>query len=90
MLLDVDNARPPLGFIGVEDVTAIRRLAGKLTHYGSFGRMAFELPGLDNLRRDNLDVARSPLSRRFVDDVPELQLPAAPILAAKVEAGLPR
>jgi len=89
VLLDPDNTRSPLGFIGAEDVTVIRRLAGKLTHYGSFGRMVFDLPGLNNLRRDSLAVEHSPLSRIFDDKAQVLRLPPERILASRVGVALP-
>jgi len=89
VLLDPDNARPALGFIGAEDVTAIRRLAGKLTHYGSFGRMVFELPGLNNLRRDRLAVSHSPLSRQLGEQASALRLAPEQQLAERIAVGLP-
>ena len=89
VLLDPDNAHAPLGFIGAADVTAIRRLAGKLTHYGSFGRMVFSLPSLENLRRDRLPVLHSPLTRSLVGSVPSLAMPLVPALADSVKAAWP-
>lgn len=89
VLLDPDNARAPLGFIGAEDATAIRRLAGKLTHYGSFGRMVFTLPSLENVRRDRLEVEHSPLSESFDEPGPELRLPPVTALAARAGVALP-
>ena len=89
VLLDPDNARTPLGFIGADDVTVIRRLAGKLTHYGSMGRLAFTLPDLDNRLRESLHVMHSPLSRQFADSAPRLALPPETSLADSVRIPLP-
>jgi hypothetical protein len=79
VLLDPDNSRQPLGFIGAAGVTEIRRLASKLTHYGSFGRLVFDRPGMENRLRDRLAVESSPLSVRF-DPAVSLKLPPEPFL----------
>ncbi len=63
VLLDPDNGRAPLGFIGTAGLAQIQGLARKLPHYGSAGRLVFAAAGLANLRRDALPVSRSPLSR---------------------------
>jgi hypothetical protein len=89
VVLDPDNARPPLGFVGADDVTVIRRLAGKLTHYGSFGRLAFALPGLENRLREAVGVMHSPLSRRFDDFAPALRLPPEKSLAESAGLSMP-
>lgn len=89
VLLDPDNGRVPLGFVGADDVTAIRRLAGKLTHYGGFGRLAFALPSLENRLSDTLEVMHSPLSRLLDDGAPALILPPETRLAESVGLSLP-
>ena len=89
VLLDPDNGRSPLGFIGADDVTVIRRLAGKLTHYGAAGRLAFWLPGLENRLNDTLDVMHSPLSRLLDDRAPPLRLSPEPRLGESVGLVLP-
>ena len=88
VLLDPDNSRPPLGFIGADGVTEIRRLASKLTHYGSFGRLVFDRPGMENRVRDRLAVESSPLSVRFDPAVP-LNLPPEPFLGDVAGLSLP-
>ena len=65
VLLDPDNSRSPLGFIGVEQPEAITALARKLPHYSSYGRLAFELPEVNNIIKQSLPVAISPLSRQL-------------------------
>jgi hypothetical protein len=88
VLLDPDNSRPALGFIGADGVTEIRRLASKLTHYGSFGRMVFDRPGMENRVRDRLAVESSPLSVRF-DPAAPLNLPPEPFLGNVAGLSLP-
>jgi hypothetical protein len=88
VLLDPDNSRPPLGFIGADGVTEIRRLAAKLTHYGSFGRLVFDRPGMENRVRDRLAVESSPLSVRFDPAVP-LNLPPELFLGDAAGLSLP-
>jgi hypothetical protein len=88
VLLDPDNSRPALGFIGAEGVTEIRRLASKLTHYGSFGRLVFDRPGMENRVRDRLDVEISPLSVRF-EPAASLKLPPEPFLGDVAGLSLP-
>lgn len=84
VLLDPDNERPPLGFIGAHGASSIGRLAGKLTHYGSFGRLLFELPDLKNQLREVLAADHSPLSRLFTAAPRRLKLPAARALNAQL------
>ena len=88
VLLDPDNSRPALGFIGAVGVTEIRRLASKLTHYGSFGRLVFDRPGMENRVRDRLAVEISPLSVRF-DPAAPLKLPPEPFLGDVAGVSLP-
>ena len=63
VLLDPDNSRVPLGFIGAEKPNAIALLARKLPHYSTYGRLAFELPKVDNIIKQTLPVKVSPLTR---------------------------
>lgn len=62
VLLDPDNLRPPLGFIGADDASTIRALARKLPHYKSYGRLLFDLDSAQNRLREHLPVTGSPLS----------------------------
>lgn len=84
VLLDPDNSRPPLGFVGARGAPSIELLARKLTHYGSFGRLLFDLPGANNQLREGLAVSHLPLSRIFTDMPVALQLPAAEVLSAQL------
>ncbi|MBT0962545.1 M1 family aminopeptidase [Denitromonas iodatirespirans] len=63
VLLDVDTARAPLGWIGADAPADIAALARKLPHYGSAGRLVFARGSAANQRQDALPVARSPLRR---------------------------
>ena len=65
VVLDPDNRRTPLGFIGARTGAEVAALARKLPHYGSFGRLVFASDSVDNIRRDALPVVSSPLSRVF-------------------------
>ncbi|MDH3948418.1 MAG: M1 family aminopeptidase, partial [Gammaproteobacteria bacterium] len=56
VLLDPDNSRTPLGFIGAEQPDAIAALARKLPHYSTYGRLAFELPKVNNILKQSLPV----------------------------------
>ena len=62
-------------FIGANTADAINALAGKLTHYSSFGRMVFERDSHKNLLRESLSAADSPLSIKFSATAPSLRLP---------------
>ena len=61
VLLDPDNSRAPLGFIAAEHPEAIILLARKLPHYSTYGRLAFELPKVNNIIKQSLPVTISPL-----------------------------
>lgn len=61
VLLDADNTRRPLAFIGADDPEAIALLTRKLPHYRSYGQLAFELPGVNNIIKQHLPVLRSPM-----------------------------
>jgi len=62
VLLDPDNSRAPLGMIGADQPEAIILLARKLPHYSTYGRLAFELPKVNNIIKQSLPVKVSPLS----------------------------
>lgn len=61
VLLDTDNSRSPMGFIGTDDPAAITSMARKLTHYSSYGALAFELPEVNNIIKQHLPVLKSPM-----------------------------
>ncbi len=84
VMLDPDNGRPALGFIGARGAQAISLLARKLTHYAGFGRLVFDLPGVSNRLREGLVVVHSPLSRTFTDSPPNLRLPGRSALDAQL------
>ncbi|MCW8852456.1 MAG: M1 family aminopeptidase [Gammaproteobacteria bacterium] len=62
VLLDADNRRTPLGFIGAQAPEVIAAMASKLPHYSSYGRLVFELPEVNNIIKQNLPVLNSPMS----------------------------
>ena len=62
VLLDADNSRTPLGFIGADDPEVIALLARKLPHYSSYGVLAFELPEVKNILKQHLPVLKSPMA----------------------------
>ncbi len=65
VLLDPDNSRAPLGMIGAQHPDSIAALARKLPHYSSYGRLIFELPKVNNIVKQSLPVAVSPLKRQL-------------------------
>ena len=67
VLLDPDNSRVPLGFIGADQADVIAALARKLPHYSSYGQLAFKLPGVKNVVKQSLTVKVSPLARQLDD-----------------------
>ena len=73
--------RPALGFIGAPAPETVRTLAGKLTHYGSYGRLVFDTDG-ENLRKDRLRPVDSPLTRHLAEPSSALVLPPREPLAA--------
>jgi hypothetical protein len=85
--LDPDNGRPPLGLVGAGSAAEIAALARKLPHYGTYGRLVFARPDMDNRLRETLPVARSPLSRVLAEADPGPPPPAGQPLAAL--AGVP-
>ena len=62
VLLDADNSRTPLGFIGAVDPEAITLIARKLPHYSSYGVLAFKLPEVNNMIKQHLPVLKSPMA----------------------------
>ena len=62
VLLDADNSRTPLGFIGADDPEVIALIARKLPHYSSYGVLAFELPEVNNIIKQHLPVLKSPMA----------------------------
>jgi aminopeptidase N len=54
VLLDADNTRSALGFIGAHEPDVISSLARKLPHYSSYGALAFELPEVNNPELNNI------------------------------------
>jgi hypothetical protein len=65
VLLDPDNSRPPLGFIGAKSSDTIALLARKLPHYSSYGQLVFDLPKVNNIIKNALPVTVSPLKRQL-------------------------
>jgi hypothetical protein len=61
VLLDTDNTRSPMGFIGADDPAVIASIARKLPHYSSYGALAFELPEVNNIIKHHLPVLKSPM-----------------------------
>jgi hypothetical protein len=59
VLLDADNRRPAMGFIGAQSPEVIAAMASKLPHYSSYGRLVFELPAVNNIIKHNLPVLNS-------------------------------
>ncbi len=62
VLLDADNRRTALGFIGAYDPDVIASIASKLPHYSSYGLLVFELPEVNNIIKQHLPVLNSPMS----------------------------
>jgi hypothetical protein len=59
VLLDADNRRPAMGFIGAQSPEVIASMASKLPHYSSYGLLVFELPAVNNIIKRNLPVLNS-------------------------------
>ena len=62
VLLDPDNTRTPLGFIGASG-DGIGALAGKLTHYGSYGALVFDAGTFANQLKQQLPSLHTPLEK---------------------------
>ncbi len=67
VLLDADNSRTPLGFIGADDPEVITLMARKLPHYSSYGVLAFSKPEANNLLKQHLPVQMSPMARQLAE-----------------------
>jgi len=65
VLLDADNSRTPLGFIGADDPEVIALMARKLPHYSSYGTLAFSKPDANNILKRHLPVQVSPMARQL-------------------------
>jgi len=65
VILDPDNTRMSLGFIGADTAEAINLLAAKLPHYSSYGVLAFNKPGMKNILKQHLPVQESPMARQL-------------------------
>ena len=62
VLLDADNSRTALGFIGAHEPEVIATIARKLPHYSSYGLLVFELPEVNNIIKQHLPVLNSPMT----------------------------
>ncbi len=67
VLLDADNSRTPLGFIGADNPEVIALMARKLPHYGSYGVLAFNKPDANNILKQHLPVLVSPMARQLAE-----------------------
>lgn len=67
VILDADNSRAALGFIGAHDPGTIAQMSRKLTHYSSYGVLAFTGNEARNIVKQQLQVKVSPLTRRLTD-----------------------
>ena len=65
VLLDPDNTRSPLGFIGADDPESIALMTRKLPHYSSYGVLAFEKHQARNIIKQHLPVLSSPMARQL-------------------------
>lgn len=65
VLLDPDNTRSPLGFIGADTPESIALMARKLPHYSSYGVLAFEKHAGNNIIKQHLPVLSSPMARQL-------------------------
>jgi hypothetical protein len=67
VLLDADNSRTPLGFIGADDPEMIALMARKLPHYSSYGVLAFSKPEANNVLKLHLPVQVSSMARQLAE-----------------------
>jgi hypothetical protein len=65
VVLDADNSRKPLGFIGAADPAEIALMGRKLPHYSSYGVLVFTRPGADNILKRHLQVKFSPMMQEI-------------------------
>lgn len=89
VLLDADNRRTPLGFIGAATPTDIAGLARKLPHYTTYGRLAFTAGSLNRRLAEALPVSHSPLSRVMGSNDPGAPAELRAPLADQVKVVLP-
>ncbi len=89
VLLDADNRRAPLGFIGAATPTDIAGLARKLPHYTTYGRLAFTAGSLNRRLAEALPVSHSPLSRVLGSVDPGAPAELRAPLADQVKVALP-
>jgi hypothetical protein len=67
VLLDSNNSRTPLGFIGADDPEDIALMARKLPHYSSYGVLAFNRAEAKNIIKQHLPVQVSPMARQLTE-----------------------
>jgi hypothetical protein len=79
VLVNTDARGVTTGLVAAPTPEAVRTLAPKLTHYGSYGRLVFDAQG-GNLVRDSLTSTHSRLSRQLGPEPVSLQLPPRPPL----------
>jgi hypothetical protein len=89
VLLDVDNRRTPLGFIGAASPADIAGLARKLPHYTTYGRLAFTAGSLNRRLAEALPVSHSPLGRVIGSVDPGVPTELRAPLADQVKVALP-
>ncbi len=65
VLLDSDNSRTALGFVGADDPEVIALMARKLPHYSSYGVLVFNRPEAINIMKQHLPVQVSPMARQL-------------------------
>lgn len=80
VLVNTDVAGRTTGFIASPTVDGIQALTRKLPHYGSYGQLAFDATGDQNLLKQALTSSHSRLSRSFIDGTVPLHLPDEPVL----------
>jgi len=81
VLVDTDADGVTTGFIGAHTPQAVRVMARKLTHYGSYGRLVFDHASGRNLLKDALKSEHSSLSRQLGPDPVPLRLqPRRPLM----------
>ena len=67
VLLDSNNSRTPLGFIGADDPEDIALMARKLPHYSSYGVLAFSRAEAKNVMKQHLPVQVSPMAKQLTE-----------------------
>lgn len=65
VLLSNHPAQRAIGFIGAKNPGSILKLARKLPHYGSYGRLVFDEASVQNILKQHHEVVASPLSHSF-------------------------